>query len=89
MEETIRDYTNLLFPIPYSLKKLISYSLLTSNHVSLDLYFASIPNSAPANVSISPNAVRTDASMTPVGGAKNPPVIRITPNMTSSVASRI
>ena len=67
----------------------VFYSLLPYHPVSLDLYFASIPNSAPANVSISPNAVRTDASMTPVGGAKNPPVISITPNRTSSVASRI
>ena len=69
--------------------KLISYSLLPSNHVSLDLYLASIPKSAPANVKISPKAVRTDASIMPTGGAKNPIVISITPNMTSSVASRI
>ena len=48
-----------------------------------------MPITAPAKVRISPKAVRTVGSMTPIGGTKKAAVIRRTPKQTSRRARRI
>ena len=48
-----------------------------------------MPITAPAKVRISPKAVRTVGSMTPIGGTKKAAVIRRTPKQTSKTARRI
>ncbi len=45
-----------------------------------------MPSSAPANVSVSPKAVRTVGSITPAGGMRNDTVMSVTPNRTTATA---
>ena len=45
-----------------------------------------MPSSAPANVSVSPKAVRTVGSITPAGGMRNDTVMSVTPKRTTATA---